>query len=676
MEIPESHSDKHSASKARPARWPIGFAAIALACLVWLLFFPVLDFEFIDFDVAMQVVNNDSIRGLTAENVKHILTSWCLTSYYPVRTLTYALDYQLWGLTAWGFKLTNILIHTVNVLLIFWLVLRLLRHAASGDHSIPAWWILCVATFSAGVFAVHPVVVEPVTWVAGREELLMTLGVLGCLHAYITARWLETDGNAPKRALAYRIAAALFCAMACLSNAIGAVIPSLAVAADLLLITRRQLWKILHSTAVFWIIGGATIAVKVFGDTVGIPKLLTPVAISAALQAIEFPGDQAVPIAGVFSFGRVLLVLNAYWLNLKTLVWPFGLAPLYEPVRPTSLLETGVILGGIAIGLTCLILWRVRRHRMLLLGLVWFGLALGPYSQLFPHHVNRADRFLYLPLVGLVVALGASLTTVGTLWKRRAALGGTVTAAVLSLFLLVGTSASQVRMWGNSRDVWENAARVSPKSALVHRYLAHALIEAGEFEEAFEHYETSLKIDTCDVTALNQFSRYLAACDDLRLRDYEKAIILAKWGCELTEWKNPESLSILATAYNNSAVDWTNRSDFGRAIECYNKAIETDPEYATPVFNLALLLTTCSDEQFRQLDEAVRLADRAAQMEVRPDVNRLLMLAEIYAQAGRSDDVIRMMENAIIMDQAAGNTKRAEDLRRRLDAYSKQEPSP
>ena len=220
------------------------FALCALAYLVCVVFFPVVTFEFIESDVSNHVVHNPYIRGLTAENLWHIFTSRCLTSYYPVRTLTYAADYQVWGLDPTGFKLTNGLIHLAIVLLALWLVLRLFDHPISMVRSPGRYWDLAVATFSAGIFAVHPVVVEPVTWVAGREELLMTLGALGCIHFHLTARRLSDEGGKPRRATACWVAAAVCCAAACLSNAVAAVIPLLIVACDLLTLIEATLSSI------------------------------------------------------------------------------------------------------------------------------------------------------------------------------------------------------------------------------------------------------------------------------------------------------------------------------------------------------------------------------------------------------------------------------------------------
>jgi hypothetical protein len=118
-------------SRGRFRRWAI-LSGVLLALLVLTVFHPVIRFEFVDFDTNSHVVNNPHIRGLTLENLRLILTTRHVTSYYPVRTLTYALDHQLWGLNAAGFKLTNSLLHLTNVLLLFWLLLRLFSHNAAG----------------------------------------------------------------------------------------------------------------------------------------------------------------------------------------------------------------------------------------------------------------------------------------------------------------------------------------------------------------------------------------------------------------------------------------------------------------------------------------------------------------------------------------------------------------
>ena len=528
-----------------PNRRSMLLGAIALTCLVAAVFFPIVGFDFVDYDVRVQVLENRYLRTFSVENLKHILTSRCITSYYPVRTLSFAVDYYLWGLNPGGFKLTNGLIHLANVLLVYWLVIRLFHRPETAGYSSSAWWDPFVATCSAGMFAIHPVVVEPVAWVAGREELLMTLGALGCLHFHISGRRLAERGGRPRAAVACHAAAALCCAAACLSNAVAAVIPLFIVAWDVLTLTRPRLGRILYATSALWVIAVATIVIKKLGA-------------ESHLVASQ---------VGAFSAERLALVLNVYWLNLKTLVRPTQLAVKYSGLRPESLLDAEVVLGATAAGLTCGALWLSRRQKLVLFGFLWFCLALGPTSQIMPHHVPRADRFLYLPLVGLVVSMAIGVRPV------KNALAGRMTGVVIAplgvLSLLGLLSAGQVRTWRNSASMWENCLKVDPRNALAHGGLADKLSEAGQFDQAIEHYRLALRLDPNSLETLKNFALLLATCPREELRDYELALRLAERACELIE--RPDPVAVAAVMVRAEVHAQAGRSEM--AIAAVEEAI-------------------------------------------------------------------------------------------------------
>jgi len=636
-----------------PARWPTLLALIALAYLVFAVFYPMLGFEFVDLDVASQVVRNPQIQRLSAENLKEIFTSWCVTSYYPIRTLSYAVDHQIWGLNPKGFKLTNALIHLANVLLVFWLILRLYRHPAMAHGSPKRWWAVSVAGFSAAIFAVHPVVVEPVVWVAGREELLMALGALGCIHFHLTARRLGEDGGKRPQAVVCHACAALCCAVACLSNAVAAVIPLLIVSWDLLTLAPPRLRRLLYGTSTLWAISGATIVLKKLGQSM----------------------EPSRPDVALVSLERLMRVLNVYWLNLKTLAWPTHLTIDYPRVVPQSFRDEGVILGGLAVGLTCAVLWSLRRRKLALFGLLWFGLALAPSSQIIPHHLARADRFLYLPLAGLAVAAAAGLRPLGSVLRNRPAVGTVIAAGLLVLLGLDKLSAARLQTWRDSLSMWKECVRTNPNNAYAHACLADSLSEKGRFDLAIPHYRSSLSIDPDGKTAINNYAFRLATWPDERLRDYKAAIRLARYGCEQTKWGDPQLCHTLAVAHMNFASALRRDRRFDLAIKNYNKAIEANPDYEVPLFNLALLLATCSDPKFRRPEEAVRLAERACGLIDDPDPVPLSILGEVYAQTGRFDKAIATTERAVELARAAGDSETAAELERRLDLYRAGIPS-
>ena len=139
---PNPQDDDVKLVQQRFARRRTMLGVAALVYLECVVFYPLLlhNFEFVGGDVRSQVINYPHVHGLSAENVKHIFTSRCVTSYYPVRALTFAIDYQRWGLNPRGYKLTNGLIHLANVLLVFWLILRLFRRESAADRPAGTWW--------------------------------------------------------------------------------------------------------------------------------------------------------------------------------------------------------------------------------------------------------------------------------------------------------------------------------------------------------------------------------------------------------------------------------------------------------------------------------------------------------------------------------------------------------
>jgi len=564
-------------------RHPIFPAVIVLVLLVVAVFFPVLDFEFVILDVHEQVVYNPCIRGLTVENIKHILTMPCITSYYPLRTLTFAIDYQIWGLDPKGFKLTNMLIHLTNVIMVFGLVLRLIRDGGLSCGSSEAWDV-SVATVSSGIFAVHPVVVEPVTWVAGREELLMTLGALGCFHLHLTARQLQLEKAAHRNraALFCHAGAAVACAAACLSNAVAAVIPLLITTWDALMLKRPKLGRIIWGTSALWGIGLVTFIIK---------------------KLAKVPSHDAVP--QMFSREWLLSVFSVPWLNLKALVWPTDLCFHYGWPRPQGFFDLEVVLGGTTLGLVCLVLWVLRRRKRTLFGLLWFVLALVPASHIFfVHHFSRADRFLYLPLVGLALALGAGLRPVKNVlagYVLRALVG----MGTLIVLLLTTISVGQIQTWRNSVAVYTHALGVS-ETGFAHNCLGTAFLDQGHLPEAIYHLRRTLSINTKNAEAHHNLGSALLMQGQLpeAIHHYRRALDI-----------NPDD----GDTHHSLGLALFRLRQLPEAIHHYRRAISIEPSYVHAYHDLgnALVEQGRISEAIHHYRQAVRIEPSLWQAHVR-----------------------------------------------------------
>ena len=542
--------------KRRRTRWPVPVAIAALVCLVCAVFFPIVGFDFIEFDVDEQVIENRHIRGLTGENIRHILTTPCITSYYPLRTLTFAADYQIWGMDPKGFKLTNVLIHLTNVILVFGLVRRLMRDRRPFDDSGTGWDV-SLATISAGIFAVHPVVVEPVTWVGGREELLMTMGALCCFHLHFWARRLEEAAHQNRATLACRAGARVAGGAAGRTNAVGAVIPALITTWDILTLKRPKWRRIIWGTSALWVISFITFAVKKLGE-------------------VPTPGKTFGP--PMLSGEWLSTVLTMPWLNLKALVWPTNLCIYYGWPRPQSFFELEVILGVTTLGLASLLLWAMRRPRQrALFGLLWFCLALLPSSHIFfVHHIARADRFLYLPLVGLAVALGVGLQPLkNARWGH--ALWGMTCTGVLLVLLLATRSANQIRTWQDGISVFTHALGVTENNAVAHIGLGSARFKLGQVSEALQHFRRAARIAPDHVDA-----RYNLGSTLVELGQLPEAIHHLRWVLRI----NPDD----AATHNNLGTALADLGQFPEALAHYRQAIRIEPDYAGAHNNLGTAL--------------------------------------------------------------------------------------
>ena len=216
-------------------RWFHFLPPLILAAAVGGIFWPMLGYEFDDFDTNEHVIDNPHIRGLTGENLVRILTTRCITSYYPVRTLSYALDYQLWGLNAGGFRVTNGLVHLANVLLVYWLILRLYRHP---QFALPP------PVDGRGILAVdgrRGAVCHPSSggrtgrlgaWAGRTADDAGSPRLPALPHGRTPERGVPRTGRSK---VLLHGCAAVCCAAACLSNAVGAVIPLLVTVWDVLL---------------------------------------------------------------------------------------------------------------------------------------------------------------------------------------------------------------------------------------------------------------------------------------------------------------------------------------------------------------------------------------------------------------------------------------------------------
>jgi tetratricopeptide (TPR) repeat protein len=388
--------------------------------------------------------------------------------YQPVRDLTYLLDIALWGGKPFGFHLTNLLLFTIIVMLVYRLSCRFCSWCRSSDRGGAS--DLYVALGAALLFALHPLRSEVVAWVTQRNTLLATLfGLLGLL---LFCRYLDNGGG---RLLAGSLGAFV---LAIFSKAIVVVLPLL-----LLLVSacrrgeKRSPWL---PVLPFFVVAAAVALLHVT-----IARQTTVISVAQGGSLTE----------------RVAIALQIPWFYLQKTLLPTGISAYYPDGFSRVLTSPLVLLQGVLLCGATLAVWRLRRSLPeLCLGWGWFLITLLPVSNLFATSPVVADRYTFLPAIGFsfaVAALAGRLAPAGS--SRRA--GAVV--AVLLLALLAALTAGRNRVWRSDVALWSDTAVHSPGVAGVWFNLGRAWHRTPRLSRALDAYLRAVRIDRQDRKSLD-----------------------------------------------------------------------------------------------------------------------------------------------------------------------------
>ncbi len=556
-------------------RWPGHALLLLLGLLTWS---NTLHSGVVNFDTPWMVVDNPvySEGGLAALHA----VLWDLSfatrnalgaEYLPVRDLSVLADTSLWP--------TNYLLHHLHNLVIYLLACALLLElmVLVFGRGPRAW-------FATALFAVHPVQVETVAWLVGRKDLLALLFVVAAALA-----WLRSAGRGKG------LAVALICMLlACWSKNTAIVLPVLLALFAIFLPagSRDRRWWF------SWLAFGA-IAVLVIGTSLAVGEQMGFLA--------ERRGDG--PLEGL------LVQCRMTWHYLQTFFWPGELSVLYaEPVvRP--LVQAGNLLSVVAcLVLVVLVVLCRRRRPLVSLGLLWFLVAQLPTSQLVPLQNLVADRYLFLPSVGLVIAVAALLpTSPGKHGRWLAAL------CCLLLLLLAVSSWQRSAVWHDSVALWSDAVLKQPELGRNHAALAGALRAAGREGEAATVLLRASSLLPGDPLVLQ--SRGLLLMQQGRLQEAESALREAL-----------RAKPRLRKAANNLALllHRSERSD--EALDLASQLVRTDPYYPVGLNTLGTILFDLG--RLDGADKALR-----ASLELDPfGVNALCNLGSVAYRQGRFDE--------------------------------------
>ena len=494
------------------SRTAVGAGLFALALGVFL---PTLWHDWLNYDDNLYITENAALaEGLSRTGVAWAFTTFHGANWFPLTWLSWMLDFELYGLDAAGFHATNALQHACSTLLLF---LALARMTGQPGRS----------AFVAAVFAVHPLHVESVAWAAARKDTLSGLFWMLALYVYSRDDWQRARRR-------FALWVCTLCAL--LAKPTAVTLPFV-----LLLLDAWPLQR-LHLDApglLARIRRAAAEKAELF---------ITVAAMCVVVLAAQTSGGVVAELDRLGLGARIGNALVSYATYVWQAFWPSGLAVLYP--HPGSALPiwrpllAAAFLGAVTLG----VLAAARRgpaRNPVAVGWLWFlGTLIPTIGIVQVGSQAMADRYMYLPLVGLAIAVawGAS----DLLRGRRALLRGVAIATVGALSLV---SLFQLRHWRDSEALFTHTLQVTTDNHIAHAHLGAALLQRGEIAQTIDHYLEAVRLrpDTADVS--NNLAWLLATTGNPELRNPYLALRLAERSVALTARQNPQYLDTLSTAY-------------------------------------------------------------------------------------------------------------------------------
>ena len=655
--------------------------ALALGLITLALYLPAIRYDFLAYDDQQYVTENGHVRaGLTAQGIVWAFGKHA-GNWHPLTWISHMLDCQLYGIKPAGHHLTNLLLHTASTVLLFLILCRM-----TGAP----WRSACVAA----LFGWHPLHVESVAWVAERKDVLSALFFMLTLWAY--ARYArKSEGRNPKpegkpkaeirkavpaiqppasritqsspinelRSPTSSLPSSSFYLLSLAFFALGLMSKPMLVTVPFVLLLLD-----------YWPLG--RFAAHSPQSTVLSPQIANPKSPLLLLEKLPFFLLSAASCVVTFivqkqggavqSLTQMPLGLRlgnvpvAYARYLGKTLWPAGLATPYPRAEHWPLIQVLLALG-LLIGLTFGAVWLGRRFRFVGVGWLWFVGMLVPVIGLVQvGEQSMADRYSYLPLIGLFIILAWGAGEICERWWLPKA--ACAAAAGLMLLACAATTSRQVGYWRNSETLYHHDLAVSRKNWSACYNLGWYLDQEGRIDEALHYYRQAIEIEPRNPDPVNNigvalvakkqyaeaipyFERALKAEPDFyeAHNNIGKALEeLGRLDEAITEYrlvleKKPAHVSAL----NNLGNALARKGQFADAMQCYEASLRARPDQATAHYGLAGALARAG-----RTDEAINHYQQVLQRNPNnPTAHNDLGL--VLARKGQLDEAILQFREAV-----------------------------
>jgi len=548
--------------------------SLLLVLLIVAVYYRLANYDFVNIDDDLYVTANSRVQsGLTLDNIAWAFSSIEIANWHPITWLSHMTDIQVYGLSPAGHHATNVILHIANTLLVL-----LIFNRMTGLF----WQSFCLAA----LFALHPLHVESVAWVAERKDVLSTFFLLLTIWCY--SRYAEHPNRARYLAMF------LFFILGLLSKPMVVTLPFILLLLDYWPLKRFQLKAVSAAPQGLAKVDNRTPAISTSKPSDGL-SMTAPIrssqslmylirekiplfVLSAAACVVTLIAQhrsgairslEDIPIAS-----RLANALISYVTYIAQMIYPLRLAVFYP--------YAANILWWKVAGACCILIaisyiaWKTAfKHPYVLFGWLWYLGTLFPVIGIVQAGAQAmADRYTYVPLIGLFVFVIWTAFDVAENWHY-----GTV--AILAGTMVIFSAVTiltwvQISYWQNSVVLFGHAVKVTPANYLAHNNLGNALMILGKNDAAIFHYTKALQINPKYADAHYNKARMLTDQDkiDEAIRHYKKAIKLS-----------PQ----LKEAHYNLGLIMTQKGENSAAIRHFLQALQIDNEYAEAHNNLGVL---------------------------------------------------------------------------------------
>jgi tetratricopeptide (TPR) repeat protein len=577
---------------------------ILLLIAVLAVYSPVRHFDFVNYDDPDYVTDNSHVReGLTASGIVWAFTSSYAANWIPLVWISHMADVSLFGLDAGQHHLTSAILHAFSTLLLF----------AALRRMTGARWR---SAFVAFLFALHPLHVQSVAWVAERKDTLSAAFWMLALWTYALSRVdlpvCPSSGEVfiSKRAdrevyPTKTLVMAAYCA-ALLAKPMAVTFPFLLVLLDL--------WPLRRFSSIK----------QSLRDKV--PMLALSAVVSVVTFLVQRGGGAVISVESVPLGLRIANAFVSYLAYLAQTVWPAKLAVFYP--YPAEIAAWQAIGAAVVVAAVSVLVWRARRYPYLATGWFWYlGTLLPVIGFLQVGEQARADRYTYLPLIGIAILIAWGAADLTRAWPR-AAVAGLAAAAVIACAIV---TRGELQHWRNTETLMTHALDVTTGNYVAHDNLGESLRRQRRTSEAIVHFREAVRIRPTSVEGHNNLGDALIAQGSV-----EEGAAELRQALRLNPGF-PESHVNLGTALNKQG-----RS--AEAIAEYRKAVELRPDSAVALTGLGAALVSAgqADAGIGYLREAIRLRPEFADAHyglgiALAGLQRISEAAAEFAEAARID---------------------------------------